>query len=460
MNEERGTDGTRSADGTPSERPPSGLGVSVPSSSVADSSLPVPASSRVVFAWAMYDWANSAYSTLLITVVLHYVQEIVLPGRHGPAVFAWGIGAGMLVAALLSPIVGAVADANRSKRRWLAGTALCGSAAAVVMAIVPPEHAAMVVAAFVLMGVCFELSLVPYNGFLPEITTEATINRVSAWGFALGYVGGSIPLAIAWLMVHYGQGLAWLSEADQHRAGILLLGVWWAVFSLPSIMVLRDRGPRPESRQRIGRAARTALAEVGRSLIHVRRFPILAMFLIAFLFYNDGVQTVITQSMTLANKELSFSVDEMFLLVLMIQVIALPGSLLIGWLSDRIGQKATLLGCLTIWAGLLAAILFVDSKLSFWIMGVVLALVLGGTQSVSRAMMGLMTPERHTAEFFGFFNFSGKAASVLGPTQFGAIFYVSGSSRLAAVSLLVFFVLGGAILARIDVAEGRRQAAT
>jgi len=142
----------------------------------------------------------------------------------------------------------------------------------------------------------------------------------------------------------------------------------------------------------------------------------------------------------------------------MIQLIALPGSLAIGWLSDRIGQKPTLLGCLTVWAGLLVAILFVDSKTSFWIMGIVLALVLGGTQSVSRAMMGLMTPARHTAEFFGFFNFSGKAASVLGPTQFGAIIYLTGSARLAAVSLLVFFLLGGAILARINVVEGQRQA--
>ena len=117
-------------------------------------------SSFVIFAWAMYDWANSAYSTLLITVVLHYIQEIVLPDRRGPAVFAWGIGAAMLVAAVLSPIVGAAADANRSKRRWLAGTALCGAAAAVLMAAIPPGHIGLVLTAFVLMGVCFELSLV------------------------------------------------------------------------------------------------------------------------------------------------------------------------------------------------------------------------------------------------------------------------------------------------------------
>ena len=357
-----------------------------------------------------------------------------------------------------SPIVGAVADANRSKRRWLAGTALCGAAAAVAMALTPPGQVWLVIAAFVLMGVCFELSLVPYNGFLPEITTEATINRVSSLGFALGYVGGSVPLVIAWLMVHYGQNSGWLSEADQHRLGILLLGLWWGVFSLPTLLVLRDRGPPPEKREPLLRAARSAVGQVGRSLAHVRRYPALALFLLALLFYNDGMQTVITQANTLANKELHFSIDELFRLVLMIQLIALPGSLAVGWLSDRVGQKPVLLSCLAVWAGLLVAVVFVESKTSFWIMGVVLALVLGGTQSVSRAMMGVMTPSKHAAEFFGFFNFSGKAASVLGPVQFGAIVYLTANSRLAAVSLLVFFLLGGVILAYINVAEGRRQA--
>ena len=422
------------------------------------SALRPPASAIEVFAWAMYDWANSAYSTLLITVVLHYLQEIVLPGRRGPAVFAWGIGAAMLVAAVLSPIVGAVADANRSKRRWLGGTAFCGAAAAVAMALIPPNQVWLVIAAFVLMGVCFELSLVPYNGFLPEITTEQTINRVSALGFALGYVGGAVPLAIAWFSVHFGQSSGWLSAADQHRAGLLLLGLWWGLFSLPTVLLLRDRGRPPERRAPLLRATRTALGQVGRSLANVRRYPALALFLLGFLFYNDGMQTVVTQSMTLANKDLAFSVDEMFMLVLMIQLIALPGSLLVGWLSDRVGQKPTLLACLAVWAGLLVAAGFVESKTSFWIMGGILALVLGGTQSVGRAIMGVMTPPAHAGEFFGFFNVSGKAASVLGATQFGLIVYLTTNSRLAAISLIAFFLIGGALVLRVNIAKGRRQA--
>ncbi len=408
----------------------------------------------------MYDWANSAYSTLLITVVLNYIQKIVLPGRAGQVVFAWGIGGGMLVAAILSPIVGAVADANRSKRRWLAGLAFCGSLAAVAMALIPHDQVWAVVAAFVLMGVCFELSLVPYNGFLPEITDERSINGVSALGYGLGYIGGSVPLVLAGLIFHFGSRLGLDSVVDQHRVCILLLGLWWGLFSLPTVWILRDRGPRPATTDPLPRAARKALGNVSHTLANVRSFPVLALFLLAFLFYNDGVQTIITQAPTLAiqTKSLQFSVEELFLLVLMIQLVATPGAFLVGWLSDRWGQKQTLLACLAIWCGLLVATLFVSDKTSFWIMGMVLALVMGGTQSVSRAVMGTMTPQRHAAEFFGFFNLSGKAASVFGPGLFGLIIYLTGNARLAAFSLLIFFIIGATLLARINVAEGRRQA--
>ena len=420
---------------------------------------PAPHLRRKVFAWAMYDWANSAYSTLLITVVLHYIQEVVLPGRLGPVAFAWGIGGAMLLAAILSPIVGAVADANRSKRRWLAGTTFCGVAATLAMALIPHDQAWLVIAAFVLMGVCFELSLVPYNGFLLEITDQRSINRVSALGFAFGYAGGSVPLVVAWLLFRYGQHVGLENATDLHRVCIILLGLWWGLFSLPAVWILRDQGPRPDKCEPLPQAARTALGKVGRTLSNVRRYPALALFLLAFLFYNDGMQTVITQATTLANKDLKFSIDELFLLVLMIQLVALPGALTIGWLSDRLGQKPVLLACLAVWSGLLVAAALVSDKTSFWIMGAVLGLVMGGTQSVSRAMMGTMTPKQHAAEFFGFFNLSGKAASVLGPVQFGLIIFLSGQARLAAVSLLIFFILGATLLARINVAEGRRQAA-
>ncbi|MBN1911978.1 MAG: MFS transporter [Pirellulales bacterium] len=417
---------------------------------------------KEIFAWAMYDWANSAYSTLLITIVVGYLTKIVFSpdDTWGPTVYAWSISASMFLAALLSPVLGAVADANSSKRKWLAGTALLGSAAAVAMAAVPPQSVALIVGFFFLMSLCFELSLGFYNGFLPEIADERTINLVSAWGYALGYLGGALALVIAMLVIRFGERLGMPDVSDQLRIGILVLGLWWGLFSLPTLWILRDRAAPPSEKQPLPAAARDAFRQVGRTLANVRRYRILALFLLGYLFYNDGIQTVLSQASVFATEtpELRFSVGELSLLVLMIQLVAMPGAMLVGWLADLWGQKSTLMYCLAVWVGLLVAAFLVQNKIQFWVLGGILALVMGGTQSVSRSIMGLMTPPARTAEFFGFFNLSGKATSFLGTFLFGAIFKITGDPRLAILSLLVFFLLGWAIVARINVVRGQEEA--
>ena len=182
----------------------------------------------------------------------------------------------------------------------------------------------------------------------------------------------------------------------------------------------------------------------------------LALFLLAFLLYNDGIQTVISQASVFAQQVLKMETGELVQVVLMIQFLALPGAIVIGWTADRLGQKPALLACLAVWIGLLVAAYFVQTKAQFWCLGAVLALVMGGSQSVSRAMMGLMTPEAHTAEFFGFFNFSGKATSMFGPILFAEVLAQTGSPHRAILSLLAFFVAGSALAARVDVGQGQR----
>jgi UMF1 family MFS transporter len=223
-------------------------------------------------------------------------------------------------------------------------------------------------------------------------------------------------------------------------------------------LVLRDRGGPSQGKQPFFAAAQRALREVGTTLQNIRRYRFLALFLLAFLLYNEGVQTVISQASVFASDVLQFQPTELILLILLIQILALPGAMLVGWLADRLGQKRTLIGCLAVWAAILLAAFFVQNKAEFWVLGGFVAMVMGGTQSVSRAIMGVMTPSGRTGEFFGFFNFSGKATSFLGPNLFGWILLLTGSARLATVSLLVFFLLGWALAARVNVAEGRRQA--
>jgi UMF1 family MFS transporter len=236
------------------------------------------------------------------------------------------------------------------------------------------------------------------------------------------------------------------------------MGAWWGLFALPTIFVLRDRGTPKGPRQSLVAAGVGGLKQVVGTLGSVRRFPMLFIFLVAFLVYNDGVQTVITQAGPFAQEAFNITAEDLMLVVLMIQFVALPGALGVGWISERVGPYRTLLGCLAVWILLLFAAFFVTTVGEFWCMGFVVALVLGGTQSVSRAVMGLMTPETQSAEFFGFFNLSGKAASPVGPFLFGTILALTNSPHIAILSLLVFFVLGMLLVVRIDIPRGQREA--
>ncbi len=200
------------------------------------------------------------------------------------------------------------------------------------------------------------------------------------------------------------------------------------------------------------------MGEVAGTLKGVRHYRVLFLFLIAYLIYNDGVATIITQATVFAKEVLHIGAGELVFVVLMIQFVSMPGALFVGWLSGKLGEKQTLMGCVVVYIGWLIAAFFITTRLHFWIMGAVLALVMGGIQSVSRAIMGLMTPASRSGEFFGFFNLSSKATSFAGPILFGSILAWTGRPHLAILSLLVFFFVGGGLASRVNVAEGRRRA--
>ncbi|MBL8826119.1 MAG: MFS transporter [Planctomycetaceae bacterium] len=415
-----------------------------------------------LWAWAMYDWANSAYSTLSITILNGYLLHVVFASdtwqRTGDVVWAWGIGASMFLAGLCSPVCGAWADARANKRGWLAGSALTGALAMIALAGTPVEYPWVITALFILAAFMFELSLAFYNGFLPELTDEHSINRVSAWGFGLGYIGGGLSLVVAMLLLQFGPAVGLDSLAAQLRAGLVLLGVWWAVFSLPAIMMLRDRAPPRVIGSSDQSIVVRSFRQVGSTLLHIRALPMLFLFLLGFLFYNDAVQTVISQASTFATRELSFTSAELAQVILMIQFVAFPGAMAVGRIADRWGAMRALWLCWILWGVLLVVAYFITTKLMFWCLGVVVALVMGGIQSVSRSVMSQLTPPDRAAEFMGFFNLSGKTTSFMGTFLFGLIVLQTGSARLAIVSLLGLLLVGVAIAGRIDLARGRREA--
>lgn len=415
------------------------------------------ATRREIFAWALYDWANSAYSTLSITVLVLYIKKDVLPGNPGTLLVGLGLGITTFASALLSPVLGAIADANGSKRRWLGLTAFSGAIASMLMFFTSAEYAWAMVVLYVVSLMGMELSQTFYNAFLPELARDDQMDRVSAFGYALGYVGGGLALAIAASLFVVRERLG-LSEVACERAGLLLMGVWWAVFTLPAVLVLRDKTHGGGEPQPFLQAARIAFGNIGHTLKNIRSYRMLTIFMLGFLIYNDGVQTVISQSSVFALERLGMTALELLGVVLLIQFIAFPGALAVGRLAERFGQKMVLIGCLATWTAILACSFLVSEKWHFWCMAGVAALVLGGTQSVSRSIMGLMTPPQHTGEFFGFFNFSGKATSVLGPSFFSVVLTATKSPNLALASLLAFFIVGWAIIAPLNIAEGQRQA--
>lgn len=428
-----------------------------------------PVTRAEIIAWALCDWANSAYSTLSITLLVFYLEDVVLPKDKaihwagiaitGTRVWGWGLGISMLCAAWLSPILGAMADARASKWKWLIGTSLPGAAFATAIALTPQSSPLVICALFFFTSLCFELSFGFYNGFLPELADEESMNRISGFGFAAGYLGGGVALLVALGVAFAGPRFGLQTKAACLQAGLVVMGLWWGLFTLPAAVLLRDRALPRNAHLGFGSTAQTALREVWHTLNNVRSYSVLSLFLLGFLVYNEGIQTVMSQASVFAKRPpLLMTSDELILVVLMIQFVAFPAALGVGWISDRIGPKTTLLICLAIWCGLLVAGYFVQSKTQFWIMGVILSLVMGGTQSVSRAIMGAMTPKAKTAEFFGFFNLSCRATSMVGPILFTEVLERTGKANIAILSLLGFLVVGMAIVSLVNLTRGMQQA--
>lgn len=421
---------------------------------------------REEIAWCMYDWASSAWSTIQITIVVYYLTAVVFPRDGtiftGANIYGYAIGISMFLAAMAAPIIGAWADNRANKRSWLFLATAMGAGCGTLMGIVPTSAGWLIAILFFFTCLGFELSWGIYNGFLPEIADERSMNRLSAWGFGYGYIGGGLALAIAIAILQMGHHLGLPDPAEDvspHlRIGIIVMGLWWGLFSLPTLLILKDKGQPQQQAQPMLQQSLTAVRQVIVTLRRVGHYGPLALFLLGFLFYNDGMQTVITQASVFAERELKMEAGELAMMILMVQFLSLPGALAVGKLSDWIGAKTTLHLNLAVWVGLLIAAFFVTTKAQFWWMAGILALVMGGAQSVSRAMMGFMTPKSRAAEFMGFFNLSGRAVSMLGPMLFATILHVTESAHYAIVSLLVFFIVGWTIICFVDVNKGRRQA--
>jgi MFS transporter, UMF1 family len=402
-----------------------------------------------IAAWCYYDWANSAFTTIVITFVFatYFVSAVAPDPTIGAAQWGFAISASALVIAVLAPMLGAIADRGGRRKPWIIFFTAISVLLTGALWFVQPDPA-YVMAALILVALAnvgFEMGIVFYNAMLPDIAPSTIIGRVSGWAWGLGYVGGLSCLVFI-------LGAFDTSDLDQVRLTSVLVAVWFGVFSLPLIIWTPDTPARVISwRGAIGDGIRQLIA----TLRQVRRHGDIARFLLARLFYNDGLVTLFAVGGIYAKTTFGMTTAEVLQFGVAINVTAGMGAAAFAWIDDWIGSKRTILislaGLIVVAAGVLSA----ETTLAFLIWGSALGIFVGPVQAASRSMMAHLAPPGLETEMFGLFAFSGKATAFIGPFVFAAVTALTASQRWGMATILVFFAAGGALL--FTVADARRD---
>jgi UMF1 family MFS transporter len=431
-------------------------------------------------AWYVYDWANSAYFTTIATVLFGPYLTVVAkraacPGQDtdlscrtdlsvlgvpvSPGSLAlYTITAATLVSAVLLPMVGALADRSGRKRSLLARFAWAGAIAACAMVFVSGANWQLGVLLQVFASLCIGCSLVVYDAILIEIATPDERDRVSSRGWAAGYLGGGLLLALNLVLVT-GHSAVGISTETAVRLSLLSAGLWWGLFTIIPYRRLRDRPPA-NSWDGGGSMVRQSFGQLRDTLIHLRGYPQTLTFLIAYLFYNDGIQTVIYAASIFAQEQIKLSSQQLIMIILAVQFVAFFGALLFGRVAARYGAYRTILGSLAMWCAVVAVgyVLPVGKFLPFLGLAVLIGLVLGGSQALSRSLFSHLIPHGREAEYFSLYQAAERGTSWLGTLLFGLVYQLTDSYRLAIIALVIFFIVGGVILSRVDIRRGIEDA--
>ncbi|MGR7027328.1 MFS transporter [Geodermatophilus sp. URMC 62] len=420
-----------------------------------------PALRRERFGWYSYDWAMSVFNTSVTTVFLGpYLTSVAedaagadgrLPflGLSIPpgSWFSYVLSFSVLVQVLVLPLTGAVADRTGRKRHLLGGLTALGAVAATCLFFVADGRYLLGAALFVVANVCFGAATVVYYSWLPDLAGPDERDAVSSRGWAFGYVGGALLLAVH-LGLFLGADSLGLTSGEAVRICLATAGLWWGLFTLVTVTLLRDRPPGAAHGP-----VSSGFGQLRATLRRMRAFPLTLWFLGAYLLFNDGVQTVIALSATYASEELRLSQSVLTGAILMVQVVAVFGALGLGRVAARYGALRTVLGCLVAWTAVLVAAYALQegAVAQFYALAAVIGLVQGGTQALSRSLFSHLIPAGEEAEYYSFYEISDRGTSWLGPLLFGLTYQLTGSYRSAITSLVVFFVAGFVLLVRLPI---------
>ena len=393
---------------------------------------------KKIFIWTLFDFANTSFSIVVVTFLFAvYFKNTVADGKPiGDLYWSFGTSISMIVTALISPVLGAIADFSAGKKRFLLFFTIMCIIATASLFFVGPGQILFGLILFITANIGFEAGLVFYDAFLPEVSVPKNYGRVSGYGFGMGYLGSLATLGIVYPFI----------QNDMIKETFPIAALFFLVFSLPFFFFIRDsrkKMVKTEPYHIIG------LKRVWSTISHLKNYKNLALFLLAYFFYIEGVNTIIFFSGIYASTTLGFSDSELLIFFLTVQTTAIAGSVVFGIIADSIGQKKTIMITLFMWLVTVALAFFIYDKFGFYFVGLLAGASMGSSQSTSRSMMTKLTPEDKKTEFFGFYSFFGKSSAVVGPLVFGLVSFLSGSQRIAILSVGVFFVIGMLILSKV-----------
>jgi MFS transporter, UMF1 family len=413
-------------------------------------------------AWAMYDWANSAFQTTIIAAVFPiYYQKVAAAGQPealATSRFAWATTLAILVVAIIAPLLGAIADYTAIKKKLLGIFLAIGAAATAAMFWIQEGDWQLALTLFVIGNVGVAASIVFYESLLPHLVGEGDLDRVSSAGYAVGYLGGGALLAINLLMIQKPSLFGIPDAGTATRLALASVAVWWVVFSIPLFRKVAEPPARIERDERAGgNAFLTGAKRLGETFHELRRYRNAFVFLLAFLLYNDGIQTMIRMA-TIYGTGIGLPESAMITALLMTQFIGVPCAFAFGALAGRIGAMRSVYLGLGVYVLITILGYFMTSAVHFFALALLVGMVQGGTQALSRSLFASMIPRHKSSEFFAFFSVFERYAGVLGPAIFAFVIERSGSGRSAIMAVALFFIIGAIILTFVNVDEGRRTA--
>lgn len=415
---------------------------------------------RKVNVWALYDWANSGFAVVMVTAIFPvYYRSLAVHAGAAPATatayWAYTTSLSLLLVALIGPVLGAAADLLGAKKRFLAVALALGVVATASLAFLDPGAYIIASLLFAAANFGFAGGNIFYEALLPQVAEPNDLHRVSARGYAFGYLGGGLLLGINALWLYRPE---WFWMADRGaalRASFISVALWWWLFALP---LFRGVAEPALGRQRASLLLfARSLARVGQTFRQIRRYRELTIFLAAFWLYNDGIGTIIKLAAAYGD-EIGVGHNEMLGALILTQFIGFPCSIGFGALAQGWGAKRAILAGLAVYGAISVAGFFIRTSADFYALAVMVGVVQGGTQALSRSLFAAMVPQSHSAEFFGFFSTGEKVAGMIGPAVFGLVGQLSGDSRWGIISVTLLFVVGAALLWRVDESEGRRMA--